>query len=56
MSSKKLRFEYYKNCLEATQPDDWINPLEMNKIGVDSIKTNDKEFIKSNKLILKRQQ
>ena len=28
----------------------------MNKIGVDSIKTNDKEFIKSNKSILKPQQ
>ena len=49
---RKLKFENYKNCLEATQLENKINYLEKCKIDIDSIK----EFIKSNKSILKIQQ
>ena len=45
---RKLKFEDYKNCSEAGQIKN-INHLVKNKIDVDSRK----EFIKSNKLILK---
>ena len=46
--SKKLKFGNYKIFLEATQVRD--------KIGIDSINENDKEFLKNNKSILKIQQ
>ena len=36
--------------------DNKINFLETNEINVDSLKKHRKEFIKSNKLILKTQQ
>ena len=42
---RKLKFEDYKNCLEATQLENKINQLE-----------NHKEFIKNSKLRLKSQQ
>ena len=42
---RKLKFENYKNCLEATQLENKINYLEKNEIHIDSIK----EFIKNNK-------
>ena len=48
---ESLKFENYKNCLDATQIENKINYLEKNKIYIDSIK----EFIKNNKLILKIQ-
>ena len=48
---RKLRFENYKNCLEATELENKINHLERNKIDINSIK----EFIKNNKSILKIQ-
>ena len=48
---RKLRFENYKNCLEATELENKINHLEKNKIDINSIK----EFIKNNKSILKIQ-
>ena len=51
----KIKFENYKNCLEATQLENKINYLE-NKIDIDSIKENHKEFLKNNKSILKIQQ
>ena len=53
---RKLMFEIYKNCLEATQLENNIKYLEENKIGIDNIKENHKEFIKINKLILNMQQ
>ena len=53
---RKLMFEIYKNCLEATQLENNIKYLEENKIGIDNIKENHKEFIKINKLILNIQQ
>ena len=42
---KKLKFENYKNCLEATQLENKINHLEKNEINVDSLKKGHKEFI-----------
>ena len=35
---RKLKFENYKNCLEATQLDNKIDYLEKNKIDIDSLK------------------
>ena len=35
---RKLKFENYKNCLEATQLENKINHLEKNQIDIDSIK------------------
>ena len=49
---RKLKFENYKNCIEATQLENKMNYLEKHKIDIDSIK----EFIKNNKSILKIQQ
>ena len=43
---RKLTFENYKNCLEATQLKIKINHLEKSKSDIDSIKENHKEFIK----------
>ena len=45
-----------KIFLEVTQLENKINQLEKNKVGVDSLRENHKEFIKNNKLILKSQQ
>ena len=53
---RKLKFENYKNCLEATQLGNKINHLERNKIDRDSLKKDHKELIKNNKLMLNRQQ
>ena len=53
---RKLRFEDYKNCLEATQIENKIYHLENNKTDADSRKEDHKEFTKNNKLILKKQQ
>ena len=52
---RKLKIEDYKNYLEAAQLDNKINHLEKNKIDVDNLKENHKEFIKNNKLILNTQ-
>ena len=49
---KKLKFQDYKNCLEASQIENEINHLEKNKIDVDSLE-DQKQFIKNNKLIIK---
>ena len=52
---RKLKFENYKNCLEATQLENKINYLEQDKINIDSLKKNHEKFIKKKKLILKIQ-
>ena len=55
---KQLKFKNYKNCSEATHLESRINYLEINKINIDSFfcyKRRHKEFIKSNKLIIKTQ-
>ena len=53
---KKLTFENYINCLDATQLEREINYLEKNKINIDSLKKNHKPFIRNNKSILNKQQ
>ena len=53
---RKLKFKDYKHCLEATHLENKINQLAKNKLNVDSVQENHKEFIKNNKLILKSQQ
>ena len=53
---RKLKFENYKNCLEATQLDNNVNCLEKNEINIDSsfcCKRKHEEFIRNNKLIRK---
>ena len=50
---RKLKFQDYKNCLEAAQTENKIIHLEKNKIDVDSLEEDKKEFIRNNKLILK---
>ena len=49
---RKLKFEDYKLCFQATRLENKINHLEKNKLNEDSLPENDKEFIKNNKLIL----
>ena len=54
---RKLKFQDYKNYLEVGRIENKINRLEKNKIDVDSLKEDQKEFIKkNNKLILKTKQ
>ena len=43
----KLRFKNYRNCVEATQLDNKINYLKKNEIKVDSLKKDNKGFIKT---------
>ena len=56
MSSKKIKFENYKNCLEATQLEKIKNYLEKNKINWGNLKKIHKQFMRNNKSILKIQQ
>ena len=56
---RKLRFQGYKNCLEAAQTENKVNHLEQKKL--DSLtenqkKTKKKTITKNNKPILKTQQ
>ena len=44
---RKLRSENNKNCWEAAQLDNKINYLEKNKIDIDILKKDHKEFIKT---------
>ena len=53
---RELKFENYKNCLEATQLEKKVNYLEKNEINIDSLRKGHKEFIRNNKIILKTQQ
>ena len=61
MCHKKLKFEKYKNRLEATQLENEITHPEKNKIDIYSLfifgyKIKNKEFIRNNKLILETEQ
>ena len=53
---KILKFEDYKNLLEANQLENEINHLENDKLDVDGINENLKEFIRNNTSILKSRQ
>ena len=50
---RRLKFEDYKNCLKAIQLENKMNHLEKNKIDVDSLKEDHKEFIKKQKTNIK---
>ena len=50
---RKLKFENYKKCLEATQLDNKINYLQKIEINKDSIRKVHKEFIKKNQINIK---
>ena len=52
---RKLKFEDFKNCLEAAQIENKINHSKKNNINEDILKKEQQEFIKNNKLILKTQ-
>ena len=56
VTKRTIRFQDFNNCLEATQLEILINHLKKNEIDVDSLKKDQKEFIKNNKLTLKVQQ
>ena len=43
---KTLKFEDYKNCLEAIQLENKINHLGKNKLDVENLIEDHKEFIK----------
>ena len=53
---KTLKFEKYKNCLEATQLENKISYLEENKININNLQKNYEQFIRNNKSILKTPQ
>ena len=53
---KNIKFEIFENCLQATQIEDNINNIAKYKIDIDSLKIDQKDFIKNNKLISKIQQ
>ena len=44
---RKPKFEDYKNCLEATELENERNHPEKNKINIDSLKEQHKDFIKN---------
>ena len=48
---RKLKFEDYKHCLQATELENKINHVEKNNLNVDNLQKNHKRFIKNNKLI-----
>ena len=49
---RKIKFQHYKNHLEATQIDSKVKHLKKKKIDEDSLKKDKKEFIKNNKQLL----
>ena len=53
---RKPKFQDYKNCLEAAQSESKLNHFEKNRTGVGSLKQDQKQFLKNNKLILKTKQ
>ena len=53
---RKFNFQDYKNSLETAQVENRIKHLEKNKIDVERLKELQKELVKNNKLLLKRQQ
>ena len=53
---RDLKFQDYKNCLEAAQIEKKTISLRKKKIDLDNLKDGLKEFVKNNKLILKTQQ
>ena len=56
MLLKKIIFENYKDCLEASQVENNIKHLVKNRTNIYHIKENHKEFIKSSNSISRKQQ
>ena len=52
----KLKFQDYRNCLEAARVENEISHLEKSETDEDSLTGDKKEFIKNKKLILKTEQ
>ena len=52
----KIKKQKAENCLGAAQIKNKITHLEKNKIDVDTLKEDQKEFVKNNKIILKTKQ
>ena len=48
VTKRELKLEDYKSCLEPAQTERNINYLTKKKIDVDSIKEDQKEFVKKN--------
>ena len=44
---KNIKFEIFENCLQATQIEDKINNIAKYKIDIGSLKTDQKDFIKT---------
>ena len=51
-----IKLEDYKHCLEATQFENKTNQLGKNKVDVNSLRENHKEFTENNRLMLKSEQ
>ena len=45
---RKLKFENYKSCLEATQLENKISYPQKNKINIESLKNSHKQFKRNN--------
>ena len=50
---KKIRYEDYKNCLQATQLENKRNHPEKSNVNVDSLRGDHKALVKNNALIKK---
>ena len=50
---KKIRYEDYKNCLQATQLENKRNHPEKSKVNVDSLRGDHKALVKNNAPIKK---
>ena len=55
-NKKALKFQAYKNYLEAAQIERIINYLRKKEIDEDRLKEDQKELVKNNKMMLKIQQ
>ena len=54
---RKIKFDYYKNCLEATQLENEIKQLVKNRLDINSFREKSLKIDKkNNKLMLKSQQ
>ena len=53
---QKLKRKDYKNSLGATHLENEVSHSEKNKLDVDILKANHKEFIRNNRLTTKSQQ
>ena len=50
---KKLKVEDYENCLKSTQLENRINPLQKNKVNIDSLSVNSEKKYKKQYINIK---